>query len=77
MRLVDENNEVVDIGKDGEIQVKTYSVLKEYKRQKEKTRDLYTEDGFLRTGSVLLYLSTVLARQLCAVKFYELSSSLV
>ena len=49
-RLVDENEKVVDIGNDGEIQVKTYSVLKEYKTEEQKTRELFTRDGFLRTG---------------------------
>ena len=50
-RIVDADNQVVDIGKDGEIQIKTYSRLKEYKTQEQKTRELFTEDGFLRTGS--------------------------
>ena len=43
MGLVDENEKVVDIGKDGEIQVKTYSVLKEYKTEEQKTRELFTQ----------------------------------
>ena len=50
MRLVDEENQVVNIGEEGEIQVKTYSRLKEYRVQEEKTRQLFTDDGFLRTG---------------------------
>ena len=50
IRIVDEKNQIVDIGKDGEIQVKTYSVLKEYKTEEQKTRELFTRDGFLRTG---------------------------
>ena len=50
IRIVDEKNQIVDIGKDGEIQVKTYSVLKEYKTEEHKTRELFTPDGFLRTG---------------------------
>ena len=50
IRIADEKNQIVDIGKDGEIQVKTYSVLKEYKTEEHKTRELFTPDGFLRTG---------------------------
>jgi len=50
VRLVDENNELVDIGKDGEIQVKTFSTLKCYKDEPEKTKAAFTEDGFFKTG---------------------------
>ena len=50
LRLVDERGDIVDIGEDGEIQVKTYSFLKEYRTLAEKTRQLFTDDGFLRTG---------------------------
>ena len=41
---------MVNIGEDGEIQVKTFSRLTEYKRQKEATEKLFTSDGFLKTG---------------------------
>lgn len=50
LRIVNEDNKVVDVGQYGEIHVKTYSFLKEYKAEEEKTRELYTADGFLRTG---------------------------
>ena len=52
LRLVDERGDIVDIGEDGEIQVKTYSFLKEYRTLAEKTRQLFTDDGFLRTGYI-------------------------
>jgi len=48
--LVDENNEVVDIGKDGEVQIKSYCIFKHYKGEQEKTRAAFTADGFFRTG---------------------------
>ena len=48
---------MVDIGTDGEIQVKTYSRPKEYKTLEQKPRELFTEDGFLKTGYVFIYKS--------------------
>jgi len=50
LRLVDENNEVVDIGKDGEVQIKSYSIFKHYKGEQDKTRAAFTDDGFFKTG---------------------------
>ncbi|KAF6019737.1 acsf [Bugula neritina] len=52
VRLVDDNNEIVDVGKDGEVQVKTYSIFKSYRGEKDKTRAAFTDDGFLRTGDM-------------------------
>ncbi|XP_067951428.1 putative acyl-CoA synthetase YngI [Watersipora subatra] len=52
LRIVDSNDEVVDIGKDGMVHVKTYSRLKEYRKQEQLTKDLFTEDGFLKTGDM-------------------------
>ncbi|XP_067950475.1 putative acyl-CoA synthetase YngI [Watersipora subatra] len=52
LRIVDTNGEVVDIGKDGMVQVKTYSRLKEYRKQEQLTKDLFTEDGFVKTGDM-------------------------
>ncbi|XP_067951433.1 putative acyl-CoA synthetase YngI [Watersipora subatra] len=52
LRIVDTNGEVVDIGKDGMVQVKTYSQLKEYRKQEQLTKDLFTEDGFVKTGDM-------------------------
>lgn len=50
MRLVDEDEQIVKLGKEGEIQLKTYSLFKEYRGQPEKTRKTFTDDGFFRTG---------------------------
>ena len=50
MRLVDGDGNVVKIGDEGEIQVRTYSAFKEYRAQPEKTKSMFTEDGFLKTG---------------------------
>ena len=54
VRLVDENEDIVNIGVLGEVQVKTYSLLREYKNDEEKTKKLFTADGFMRTGWILL-----------------------
>ena len=48
--MVDENENIVNIGVLGEVQVKTYSLLREYKNDEEKTNELFTADGFMRTG---------------------------
>ena len=48
--MVDDNKNIVDIGVLGEVQVKTYSLLREYKNDEEKTKKLFTADGFMRTG---------------------------
>ena len=50
MRLVDGDGNVVKIGDEGEIQVRTYSAFKEYRAQPEKTKSMFMEDGFLKTG---------------------------
>ena len=48
--MVDENENIVNVGVLGEVQVKTYSLLREYKNDEEKTKKLFTADGFMRTG---------------------------
>lgn len=50
MRLVDDNGKIVPIGKQGEVQVKSHSVIKSYHKYLEKTREAITEDGFFKTG---------------------------
>jgi len=52
VKLIDENNETVDIGTDGEILVKAYSIFKSYRGLPEKTRAVFTGDGYFRTGLV-------------------------
>jgi len=50
VRLVDQHNNIVDIGAEGELEVKSSSLLKEYKGMAEKTRAAFTKDGFFKTG---------------------------
>ncbi|XP_067950479.1 putative acyl-CoA synthetase YngI [Watersipora subatra] len=52
LRIVDTDGEVVDIGEDGMVEVKTYSQLKEYRKQEQLTKDLFTKDGFIKTGDM-------------------------
>ncbi|XP_067951438.1 putative acyl-CoA synthetase YngI [Watersipora subatra] len=78
LRIVDTNGEVVDIGKDGMVQVKTYSQLKEYRKQEQLTKDLFTEDGFVKTGDVGVMHQdgtlTIKGRAADAIRFKVLGS---
>jgi long-subunit acyl-CoA synthetase (AMP-forming) len=44
------NDEVVDIGVDGEVQYKSSSVLKTYRKKEDLYNKLMTSDGYARTG---------------------------
>ncbi|XP_067951996.1 3-[(3aS,4S,7aS)-7a-methyl-1,5-dioxo-octahydro-1H-inden-4-yl]propanoyl:CoA ligase-like isoform X1 [Watersipora subatra] len=50
VRIADAQDQVVDIGEVGEIQAKNFSVFKEYKDDEEQTKQMFTDDGFIRTG---------------------------
>lgn len=50
MRLVDGGGNIVDVGQEGEIELKPYTVFKEYRKNPEKTQALLTPDGFVKTG---------------------------
>lgn len=50
IRLMDSDGAVVNIGEEGEIQVKSENFFSGYKDDDEKTKQLYTDDGFLKTG---------------------------
>ena len=50
VRVVDEKDEIIGIGEDGEIQIKTVSLLKTYRKQDDLYRKFITPDGFARTG---------------------------
>jgi malonyl-CoA/methylmalonyl-CoA synthetase len=52
IRLVNEENQVVLPGHAGEIQVKGYSVFKEYWGKPEATAKTFTEDGWFKTGDI-------------------------
>lgn len=47
---MDEHDNVVDIGVDGEIQYKSSSVLKTYRKKEDLYKKFITDDGFARTG---------------------------
>lgn len=55
LRLVDEKNELVEIGKEGEIQVKGPNIFLEYWQKPEATKKAFTEDGWFKTGDVALF----------------------
>lgn len=52
VRLVDEQDELVDEGLPGEIQVKGTTVFREYWQRQQATQDAFTADGWFRTGDV-------------------------
>jgi malonyl-CoA/methylmalonyl-CoA synthetase len=52
VRLVDEENQEVEIGQAGEIQVKGANVFKEYWKKESATADTFTKDGWFKTGDV-------------------------
>ena len=50
LRIVNKNNEILQIGEEGEIQVKSFSRFKEYRLDPKNTRNMFTDDGYLKTG---------------------------
>lgn len=52
IRLVDEQDQEVNIGEVGEIQVKGANVFQEYWLKPEATENTFTEDGWFKTGDV-------------------------
>lgn len=54
VRLVDENNNVVNPGEAGEIQVKGENVFLKYWNKPEATRAAFTTDGWFKTGDVAI-----------------------
>lgn len=52
VRIVDEENNIVDIGTDGEVQFKSITLFKEYKGEEQKTREAFTADGFYKTRCI-------------------------
>lgn len=55
VRLVDENNQVVEVGSPGEIQIKGLNVFKEYWQREKATQETFTEDGWFKTGDVAVW----------------------
>ena len=54
LRLVNEKGQIVDIGEEGEVQIKsTLFEFLGYRGEPEKTKQIHTEDGFLKSGYVV------------------------
>lgn len=51
-RLVDEQNELVEVGQQGEIQIKGKNVFLEYWNKPDATQKTFTEDGWFKTGDI-------------------------
>lgn len=51
-KIVDENEEIVERGVPGELWTKGYIRMKGYWADQEKSREVMTEDGWLKTGDV-------------------------
>ena len=54
VRLVDDNNKVVNEGEAGEIQIRGANVFVEYWNRPEATAATFTEDGWFKTGDVAI-----------------------
>ncbi|OAP60412.1 hypothetical protein AYL99_05414 [Fonsecaea erecta] len=52
MKLLDDSGVEVPIGERGEIHVRGPNICQGYWRNKQATRDLFDQDGFLRTGDI-------------------------
>ena len=52
VRLVDDEQQIVEQGQPGEIQVKGATVFSEYWRREKATADSFTDDGWFRTGDI-------------------------
>jgi long-chain acyl-CoA synthetase len=52
IRIVDENGNDVPLGKPGEIWMKSPYVMKEYWKKPDETANVFSEDGWLKTGDV-------------------------
>ncbi len=55
VRLVDEKNEIVTQGTQGEIQVKGPNIFKEYWNKPQATKDAFTEEGWFKTGDIAIF----------------------
>lgn len=52
IRLTDDNNDIVELGTPGEIQIKGANVFQEYWQRPEATQQTFTTDGWFKTGDV-------------------------
>lgn len=47
---MNEEGRIVDVGVPGEIQVKSFSLFSEYRNEEVRTKEVFTADGFFKTG---------------------------
>ena len=52
IRVTDEKEQELGIDKEGELEVRGPQVMKKYYKQKEETKNVFTEDGWLKTGDI-------------------------
>ncbi|TMM56632.1 long-chain fatty acid--CoA ligase [Maribacter algarum] len=55
VRIADEQNNRVEVGSQGEIQVKGPNVFKEYWGKPEATAETFTQDGWFKTGDIAVF----------------------
>ena len=55
IRIADEQNQSMDLGEKGEIQVQGPNVFKEYWGKPESTAASFTEDGWFKTGDIAVF----------------------
>jgi malonyl-CoA/methylmalonyl-CoA synthetase len=55
VRIANEEDEMVDAGTPGEIQVQGPNVFLEYWNKQQETRESFTGDGWFKTGDIALY----------------------
>ena len=55
IRLVNEVNQIVDKGTQGEIQIRGENVFKEYWNKPLETANSFTEDGWFQSGDIAIY----------------------
>ena len=55
IRIADEQNQSLDLGEKGEIQVQGPNVFKEYWGKPESTAASFTEDGWFKTGDIAVF----------------------
>eukprot|EP00122_Pirum_gemmata_P000971 Pgem_evm2s871 len=49
-KIVNDNNEICKVNEMGEICIRASEMMSGYWNEPEKTRELFSEDGFMKTG---------------------------
>ncbi len=52
VRIANGNGEIAAVGEENEIQVKGHNIMKEYLKNPEATKEVFTKDGWYRTGDL-------------------------